>query len=297
MVTAPTLGADARTAVLLAGVASCTTLACTSPKLPLGPASGYALALLINLAAVSIPGRFDGDPKILAAPPWPTLLNPAGWAFAIWAPIYLGELAGAALVASRGEASAAVSSSNPAWLAANIAQALWCAAYRPWALDKLWLPTTILATTAGCLALAQLRLVHAIPSDAPRLIRWSLMLPRSLHLGWVCAASLVNLSAWVGYQRFGPIAALATASASVGAAALLGCLFATAGLPTATLALAWALLALSSGKPVGADAIALGGAGSRALGRLAIAESATAFALVGAVIAVQMSPSLAHRAK
>ena len=59
--------------------------------------------------------------------------------------IYLGELAGIVTILSghgdSGLLERSVSASNDAWLAANIAQALWCAAFRPWAVDLLWLPT------------------------------------------------------------------------------------------------------------------------------------------------------------
>ena len=56
----------------------------------------YQIAgFLINLGSVSLPGRFDSDvnPESMVFP-WPTLVSPAGFAFAIWGVIYLGELAG-----------------------------------------------------------------------------------------------------------------------------------------------------------------------------------------------------------
>ena len=77
-------------------------------------------------------------------------------------------------------------------------------------------------------------------------------------MGWVCAATLVNLNAWVGYSRLGADIALAVAVLSLLAALGLGGLFIYKGLPTAAVAVAWALAGVSYGKPVGQDAEALG---------------------------------------
>ena len=66
--------------------------------------------------------------------PWPTLFSPAGFAFAIWGVIYLGEIA-AVLMAVLRRADAplqrAVAASNFGWLAACCSQGLWCMAFRP----------------------------------------------------------------------------------------------------------------------------------------------------------------------
>ena len=96
----------------------------------------YALALAINVVAVAIDGRFDSENLLdsegqMTMLPWPTLLSPAGFAFAIWGLIYVGELAGLAVVLRTGGADdvggaaimQVVRASNTAWLAANCAQA------------------------------------------------------------------------------------------------------------------------------------------------------------------------------
>jgi len=64
----------------------------------------WVAAFFINLATVSIPGRFDGlaveaknrgdsSPgyQYRGGIPWTPVFAPAGWAFAIWGLIYLGE--------------------------------------------------------------------------------------------------------------------------------------------------------------------------------------------------------------
>ena len=262
----------------------------------------YALALAINVFAVAIDGRFDAEDLLdseghMTKLPWPTLFSPAGFAFAIWGLIYVGELVGLAVVLSAGGADAiggaaverAVRTSNTAWLAANCAQALWCVAFRPWALELLWLPTLLLGTSALCLLYAQRRLLTAaaeapVPPAALAALAW----PRSLHLGWLLAAALVNLNAWVGKLAVGPAAALAVAITTLVGAALAGAALLRARLPVATLALSWALFAASKGTPVGADAAALG---APTLAGLAYAEAAMAAALAAAAAAWAVLPS------
>lgn len=284
----------AAAALLLALAACCIWLAFCRRKSSGSWQRAYGLAVLINVISVSIDGRFDSDadPTTMSFP-WPTLFAPAGFAFAIWGIIYLGEMLGLVLVLRGGDSNSALSNalsaSTDSWLAANIGQALWCAAFRPWALELLWLSTALLATAAACLVQAQRRLLtaEAAPSwelskGGGALRRAAIVWPRSLHAGWLLAATLVNLNAYVGRAGYGPAAALATAVASFAAAAVLGGFLVTWGLPVAAAALAWASFAVSVGRPVGADAAALG---APTLAGLATAASLVSCALCVAVAA------------
>ena len=272
------LDGDPRVLAVGAGLVLCTAVAATPPGQQLveklgGWKSASVLALLLNIAAVGVGGRFDGDPAVLQAPPWPTLLNPAGWAFAIWGAIYSGEIAAALYMALSDQLPPQSAGVAAAWVAANGAQSLWCAAFRPWALDRLWLSAGCLGATASFLALAQHRAL-ALAARPPLLV----LVPRSLHLGWVTAAALVNVNAWIGYSQLGPAAALAAAVLSLVGATLLGAAYTAAlRLPAATLAVGWALLALASGAPLGADADALG---PQVLKGIAISERACGLLLV-----------------
>ena len=265
-------------AAIGAGLVICTAVAATPQGEQLvqrlgGWKSASVLALLLNIAAVGVGGRFDGDPAVLQAPPWPTLLNPAGWAFAIWGAIYSGEIAAGLYMALSDNIPPQSAGVAAAWVAANGAQSLWCAAFRPWALDRLWLSAGCLGATASFLALAQHRAL-ALAARPPLLV----LVPRSLHLGWVTAAALVNVNAWIGYSQLGPAAALAAAVLSLVGATLLGAAYTAAlRLPAATLAVGWALLALASGAPLGADADALG---PQVLKGIAISERACGLLLV-----------------
>jgi hypothetical protein len=259
------------------------------------------LALALNVLAVSIPGRFDADRDVLTKSPWPTLFNPAGFAFAIWGVIYIGEVAGLIHLkfAEPSQASSRVADSNDFWILANVAQSLWCVTFRPYFLNRLWLSAMMLSATAGCLFLAVCRangmggastpqgwltgLLSAGSDPLPPGSGWFHLLvcvPRELHLGWITAATLVNLNAWVGLSQPGAATVLAAVILSIAAAALCSALYLHVQAPAASLAVAWALFSLSRGKPVGVDAVSLGGA---TLAGIAKAEAAAAATILGSV--------------
>ncbi len=110
--------------------------------------------------------------------------------------------------------------------------------------------------------------------------RWLLLGgARSLHLGWVTAATLVNVNAWAGLARVGPSAALALVVLSHVGAVWLADLYARATLPVASGAVAWALFAVGHGVPIGEDAATLGELTMRGLAYAAQGAGAAALTL------------------
>ena len=261
--------ATVNAAVILTGACLCvynSFLPNVAP--PQNPLVFQTIGFLVNLVSVSLPGRFDSDVEEMNNNtfPWPTLFAPAGFAFAIWGVIYLGEMIGMALLLfNAGGVADAIGPASRAWLCANIAQALWCLAFRPWALSKLWLSSVCLAATALSLYASQRAMVLNGPVQADGSssfsgLAWALVVwPRSLHMGWVTAATLVNLNAWAGYSAVGAHAALTVAAGSLVGAFALADYYASQGLKCAASAVAWALFAVSKGEPVGGDAKALAG--------------------------------------
>jgi len=211
-----------------------------------------AFVFFLNVVVVGLPGRLDSDPENLLN--MPTLLAPAPWAFIIWAVIYLGEFIGLVRQAvSTDSCNERFAAAARAWNAANIAQILWCCTFRPWALDILWLSAMMLGTIAACLFPAQLK-VRRLSNAADF---WTVVFPRSLHLGWATAATLVNLNSYVG-ASFGPLTALVAALVSVATALVAGTLYVSCGLNAAAGAVAWALSACGTGRPAGPNVEALG---------------------------------------
>ena len=119
-------------------------------------------AFAINIASVSVPGRVDGEmaadaqraaraaktaataatsdtadtPAGIPRDHWSRgLFSPAGWAFAIWGVIFLGETvftAAQALPDLDPNTATTYAAVSPWWAAACGLQALWCVAFRPW---------------------------------------------------------------------------------------------------------------------------------------------------------------------
>lgn len=53
------------------------------PQKLLPPSACCLLAFVLNVATVSLPGRFDSNAEDMSMP-WPTIFSPAGFTFAIW---------------------------------------------------------------------------------------------------------------------------------------------------------------------------------------------------------------------
>ena len=131
------------TMLILVGLLASARLASSRGTLDVQVKYLQVLGLIASIASVSIPGRFDDDGDVLFSSPWPTLFSPAGYAFAIWGVIYIGELSGvvAAWRAPLDAFTTVHDDSSRAWLCANLAQALWCLCFRQWSLSQLWLPS------------------------------------------------------------------------------------------------------------------------------------------------------------
>jgi len=261
------------------------------------------LAFVLNVVVLVIPGRLDGNADVDVLQ-MPNLVAPASWAFTIWAVIYMGELAGmvwiflvqsndcqdaiARKVPCWGDAIArlrskecqdALARSVPSWCAANIAQCLWCIAFRPWFIDHLWVSACMLGSIAACLFACQRAMLEGFTAKGipATITRMAVVWPRSLHLGWTTAASIVNINSFIGQASFGEEVALCSLVLSITLAAVIGLGYTWSGLPTATVAIAWALQAVADGTPVGPDADSLGGPVLRGM---SYSESAIAILLL-----------------
>lgn len=233
-------------------------------------------AFLLNMMAVGIPGRLDGrqdeemrhgniNPGKNASSTEQTgllaenrrnnlsaydaarkrnLVNPAGWAFAIWGPIYLGESVFVASQFFDSSVQSALPELTVPFVAANVLQSLWCASFRPDYMDgwKKYVSAAMLGGTA-----ASLSLVHAAGNG----VIGPFLIPLTMHLGWMTAATLVNTNGSVAQEnKVSDTAMVGIGHASVVAAGALGCGFTLLqSAPVYGLTLAWALSAVASGIP------------------------------------------------
>ena len=175
-------------------------------------------------------------------------MNPAGWAFAIWGPIYLGETAfcAAQLLAEPGTPLATLLPQLTApFIAFNLMQSLWCASFRPsysegW---HKWVSVAMLGGTAYSLSFVQ----AVATSTAAAAIPWWYFLPMTAHFGWTTAATLVNLNGSVAMGRStNDSTIVAVGHASALTAGLLGVMLGPAA-PAYGLTVAWALAACADG--------------------------------------------------
>lgn len=172
-----------------------------------------AAAFGINVISVSLPGRLDTSEEELKKrreekeklteedEVWvkvnearaKQLINPSGWAFAIWGAIYLGELA---FVSTGQYISPSVTQLLPQmtapFVAANLFQCLWCATFRPKYYDSKWWHKYISAAMLGGTTyyLSEVHSVVRESSNASSL--W--FVPLTMHFGWCTAATLLNIN-------------------------------------------------------------------------------------------------------
>lgn len=221
------------------------------------------LAMVGNIIAVAVPGRLDSEPaeKLQSGAATSgylvsrSYLAPTGWAFAIWAAIYLGESAWNFLLqffvggSSLEEDSLVLATVAIWWTLASVGQGLWCTTYRQTFRDAglLWVPTLSLAL--GAVGLLQTNFFFRQCTSVPGWLAASARVPVAIHAGWLCTATLVNFNqtvaalASVTNRQLG---ALAIASIVTGGA--LGCTLAISRQsPVLALVPTWSLAAVSDG--------------------------------------------------
>lgn len=186
----------------------------------------WSFVFIVNLIAVSIDGRFDSDTTRTAASnrddksgtilTFTPVFAPAGWAFAIWGVIYLGETLLTAVVALPLEGyTSFLKHATPFWVGANLFQSLWCACFRHRFKNMLWLPSMCLIAAAFCQTRCLYMIMETIdiPSYSATTIRgvfdyatnfpltslgrFVAAFPVALHAGWLMAAALLNVNSWV----------------------------------------------------------------------------------------------------
>jgi hypothetical protein len=137
-----------------------------------------------------------------------TLLIPKGWAFIIWAPIFMGELLHVATSCLLTSSSAAAGTirllqrTAPGFVIAQLFQSLWAASFRPKykglsSFISFAMLSGIAISLNGPHAAIAASAAHAHDNNNVFLNLQTYLLhglPITLHFGWTTAASLVNLN-------------------------------------------------------------------------------------------------------
>ena len=181
-----------------------------------------------------------------------TMVAPAGWAFAIWGPIFLGELVfcvSHTLVPEAAPVTAVLKRASGGFMTSQIMQTLWTAAFRPKYKGK---SAFVSAGLLSGIALSLSRAHSAFSSDTASYSSgqyWLYFLPMTLHFGWTTAACLVNWNgSLAGYKGASPQTLAIAGHLSVVAATALGVgVTLSRKAPVFGLVIAWALTACAAG--------------------------------------------------
>jgi hypothetical protein len=193
-----------------------------------------AAAFAFAAAPLAVP--FEGfDPARYPIPQEDPPVQPAGYAFSIWGPIYLWLIAHALFGLVR-------RADDPAWDATRWPLALSLAVGAPWLAVATRSPVWATAMIWVMLAAATLALLRTPPGQD----RWLLRAPLALYTGWLTAASWVSLALLGAGWGVGPGALGWAWIALAGALAMtLGVAYLRPRAPFHGAAVAWALVAVA----------------------------------------------------
>lgn len=210
----------------------------------------------INVISVSRPGRLDGEAAVedgqLSPRNGKTLVAPAGWAFAIWGPIFLGEAVGVLSQFFLNDEMAPIvkllrETSGP-FIAAQLFQSMWCATFRKkYDENKMFISVGMLSATAYSLSKAHAAFTSSASSSSSALQYGLFFFPMALHFGWTTAASIVNLNGAVAMKKDANEKVIALVGhLSVIVATILGVVLANKrGAPVYSGVISWALSAVA----------------------------------------------------
>lgn len=209
-----------------------------------------ALLAVVQIVVSGIGGSGAGGESVgVVANDYATPLLAAGWAFAIWAPIYVGFLAYAVYQLLPSQRSRPVHRMTGWWLAASaVFNAGWIFAFA-----ARWLPLAQLLIVALLVTLA---IVFGRLSREPAsgvLERVVFRGTVALYTGWVSLATVLGTAAtgvWIGLPGEGALAAVAAVVVLLVAAAIVAwvVLSGTAVVPYAA-ACVWALTGIALNNP------------------------------------------------
>ena len=221
----------------------------------------------LSFWSVSQPGRYDGQAQLSGDDPkreptgmdkmssgrrGRTLVPPAAWAFAIWGPIFIGELVmtGNQLrLSEESDLSPLIRSITGPFLMAEIFQSLWTASFRPKYDHPIYKYISFLNLSGIALSLSFCHSAFAGARGIPLGAYLLNFLPLSLHFGWTTAAALVNLNGMFALgEGAKPLPVAILGHASVITASVVGVYVTLVRrAPVYGAVIAWALTAVASG--------------------------------------------------
>jgi hypothetical protein len=244
---------------------------------------GVLIAAVLQIAVPAFVNPFsDGEDAVRAGPS--SQIEPAGYAFSIWGPIYFLALGYAVWqLLPAGRADPVTARIAPLALPLYLGSSLWlfaAAEYLP-----LWLTMPILGAMAACAATA---LIIGMQTRTASLWRLALVaVGFGMYAAWTLCATFVNIAEVApqyGFDRFGlspPLYSALSIAAATALAVLV--LWRTGGALAFALTVVWALVAIIvSAQTRGYDGIVVIAAAS-ALGVVAVLTGVLKLAPMGAL--------------
>ncbi|MBX7527556.1 hypothetical protein [Qipengyuania vesicularis] len=231
------------------------------------------LAVVIQIGATFLPQLGFGEPIGERSDSVRTLITPAGWAFAIWGPLFFGSAVYAIWQALPGQRDNTLLEliGWPSVLALSM-QGLW-AIYTQFA--NLTAISALIILTSLVALLDILRKLVAFERPFSRAERIIVTITFSALAAWLTAASIVNISAVLVFHGIfddGPYPLVTAAIVVVGGVIAALAVARSRGNPWYALVFCWALLAINAkgGQEYGAIALACLVSGLLVLGAMAV---------------------------
>ncbi|MXO96067.1 hypothetical protein GRI34_06480 [Erythrobacter aquimaris] len=215
------------------------------------------VAVALQIGSTFLPSLGVGEPIGSRSDAERTLITPAGWAFAIWGPLYFGSVVFAAYQALPSQKTNALLG-KIGWYAAAafFGNGLWALYTQLNRLDAV--SVLIIASVLSCLLVIYRTFVR-LDREFTVAERWIVMLPLSALAAWLTAATIVNVSA--ALQTYGvggpwPEATVGAAIVAIGGIIASLAIWRGRGNPVYALVFLWALFAIYSAGGQAAPSIA-----------------------------------------
>ena len=203
------------------------------------------LAVILQIGATFLPQFGIGEPIGSRSDRNDTLITPAGWAFAIWGPLFFGSACYAIWQARPDCRSSALLERIGWWSAGALgAQGVWALYTQSMGLGAA--SVVIILFSLFCL-LAIMRAIVALPRRMTTGERWLVGLLFTALAAWLTVASIVNVSSALVFYGFDTgdaepvVAALVVLTAGIIAGAAI---VRSRGAPWFAMVFEWALLAI-----------------------------------------------------
>lgn len=237
------------------------------------------LAVVLQIAPSFLPSLGIGEPVGTRSDAVRTLVTPAGWAFAIWGPIFAGSVLFAIYQALPGQRHNDLLR-RIAWPAAGTfaANGIWSIYTQ---LNALTAISAIIIVVSLACALAVYRAFIALGRPFTAGERWLAMLPLTALASWLTAATIVNITATLTYYEVGgggPHPLLAAGIVVVGGTMPALAVWQGRGNPVYAAVFLWALAAITA-------------AGGRRAQEVAIAAAISAVLVIIAAVAGLRDPA------